>query len=523
MAGLTGAPSRQPLSVRAVERAAALLGRGSSRRRFLTKAALVGSALATDPFGYILRPTTAYASVCGSGNTCGSGWSVFCCTINDGANTCPDYSYVAGWWKVDDSAFCLGAPRYYIDCNRRPRDHCRCRCNSGGCDRRRVCCNVFRYGQCNTHIGGITEVVCRIITCTPPWQWDPACGRTVRTSNATRSHSAACLPGTNPTPIEIKYQDLGLTGSVLGEPAGRERAGAGPGRKRRYERGMILWHPDFGAHEVHGRIARRYRDLGADGGDLGYPRTDTRKAAGGTFVRFDGGGIYRHADTGTRVVTGRTERRYHLLDGPEGLLGFPTSHTRPITGGKRTVFQSGAIFQSADTPAVEVTGALLRLLRRRGGPAGSGLGFPVLPRERLNDGTVLQRFTDGAITGPRPREAVAIRGATFARWEAEGAVDSPWGLPTGHTDRVAGTDGERTPFTTVVVYWEDLAGVHWLTDPIEQRYQSEGGPAGALGFPVTDEATDPATGRRQVTFEHGVITYDPATGQTEVVPDGGAG
>ena len=74
-----------PLSVRIVDRAAGFLeGRHATRRRFLARLAVIGSALALAPLRYILRPTPAYASVCGSGNTCGSGWTVFCCTINDG-------------------------------------------------------------------------------------------------------------------------------------------------------------------------------------------------------------------------------------------------------------------------------------------------------------------------------------------------------------------------------------------------------------------------------------------------------
>ena len=40
-------------------------GRRSSRRSFLVKSAVVGSALAVNPLRYLLRPGTAYAAVCG--------------------------------------------------------------------------------------------------------------------------------------------------------------------------------------------------------------------------------------------------------------------------------------------------------------------------------------------------------------------------------------------------------------------------------------------------------------------------
>ena len=511
-----------PLSVRAVERAAALLaGRGESRRRFLGRVAVVGSALALNPLRFILRPTPAYASVCGSGNSCGAGWSVFCCTVNDGANTCPDGSFVAGWWKVDDSAFCLGAPRYYIDCNRRPKATCSCRCNTTGCDQRRVCCNVFRYGQCNTHIGGVTEVVCRIITCTPPWQWDPSCGRTVRTSPATRSHSSRCLPGPNPSHIEIKYQDLGLAGSKLGRPVARERDAARGGRRRSYDNGLIVYRRSTGAHEVRGAIARRYRELDAEAGPLGYPRTDhtTLDDDRGSTVRFEGGSIYTSGGTGTHEVLGRSDRSYRGQDGPTGRLGYPTAGTRGIKGpGKVTRFENGAIFMSADTDAVAVTGRMLEVFEERGGPVDSGLGLPVEPAQQAVDGARLQRFERGVITAAPGGRLFAVRGPIYDRYAAEGGPAGPLGYAASHTEAVEGTDGERSEFVTATVFWSPRTGAFALSGPILDRYLREGGPRGTLGFPTSDVVTAP-DGRQQATFERGAVTYDPATGQTQVTPN----
>ena len=166
---------------RVVDRAsAALAGTGLDRRRLLGRAALVGTALAVNPIDFVLKPRTAYAAVCGTNSLCSQGYTAFCCTINGGANTCPPGSFVAGWWKVGDSAFCNGGARYYVDCNRAPGASCACRCADGPCDKRRICCNNFRYGQCNQQIRGVTEVVCRVVLCTPPWEWDPTCTTTVR-------------------------------------------------------------------------------------------------------------------------------------------------------------------------------------------------------------------------------------------------------------------------------------------------------------------------------------------------------
>jgi hypothetical protein len=155
---------------RLVTAASRLLSRRTSRGGFLTRVAVAGSAVAVGPLRYLLRPTSALGIVtcadCGPGAACCDGWTAFCCTIA-GSNSCPSYTFIGGWWKCTDyvgSNLCsVEGVRYYIDCNRLPARSCPagCSCANGECDHRHTCCNVFRYGQCNTQVGTITEVVCR--------------------------------------------------------------------------------------------------------------------------------------------------------------------------------------------------------------------------------------------------------------------------------------------------------------------------------------------------------------------------
>jgi len=185
-----------------VEAAGSFLESRTSRRSFLTRAALTGSALTVAPVRYLLRPGTAYATICGCANQncdCGSaccdGYTEFCCTLT-GANACPSGTFTGGWWKADGTAFCSAdssAPRYYIDCNILPGSGCGCECAGGDCNNRRTCCNVFRYGQCHQEIGEVTAIKCRVVTCTPPWQLDAACTSASLTDQSTADHDAACL------------------------------------------------------------------------------------------------------------------------------------------------------------------------------------------------------------------------------------------------------------------------------------------------------------------------------------------
>jgi hypothetical protein len=187
------------------ERAAALLERRSSRRSVLSRAALAGAAFAVAPIRYLIRPGTAWAYItpgqCSSG-LCLDGYSAFCCEIEHAENTCPPGTYVAGWWKCTSytgHGICAAqGVRYYLDCNRHPGAVFPggCQCANGNCNQRRVDCNQFRYGQCNTQIVGTTEVVCRLVICrNPATVGELNCNGTPAVDDNVCAHEASCLAG----------------------------------------------------------------------------------------------------------------------------------------------------------------------------------------------------------------------------------------------------------------------------------------------------------------------------------------
>lgn len=193
--------------------------RGStlSRRSFLTRTAVVGSALAVAPRRFLLEPFTAYAAItdlCGPGNECADGWTAFCCSVNNGVNECPPGTTAGGWWRADGSSWCCGGARYYIDCHAgcsqpvcdgpdyicppelQLTSHCNPpHCNGGGtCDHRRVCVNSFRYGNCGDATTCMSSVVCRMVSCTPPYLIPGLeCRSQLLTESRTAEHGAPCL------------------------------------------------------------------------------------------------------------------------------------------------------------------------------------------------------------------------------------------------------------------------------------------------------------------------------------------
>ncbi len=194
------------LSERLATSLGSLLERRLSRRTALSRAALAGSAFAVAPVRYLVRPGTASALIgpttCPPNSRCNDGYTAFCCEIEHGNNVCPAHTYIAGWWKCtayQGSGLCHHeGVRYYLDCNRTPGQAFPggCQCAQGDCGRRRVDCNHFRYGQCNTQVHGTTEVVCRLVICQhPSTVAGLGCNSTLMVDDNTCAHEAGCLQG----------------------------------------------------------------------------------------------------------------------------------------------------------------------------------------------------------------------------------------------------------------------------------------------------------------------------------------
>jgi hypothetical protein len=197
------AGSDAALSERLVGASATFLEQRFSRRSALVRIAVAGSALCVAPLRYLLYPQPALAVIvpgdCAEGD-CTDGYTAFCCEINRGLNKCPPGTFPGGWWMCTDyqgRQLCSGqGVRYYVDCNALPdRPYPGgCVCANGTCFQRRVNCNIFRYGQCNTQIPGVTAVVCRMVVCQNPGSIPHLnCSSSVAVDDAVCGHEAPCL------------------------------------------------------------------------------------------------------------------------------------------------------------------------------------------------------------------------------------------------------------------------------------------------------------------------------------------
>jgi len=213
--------------------------------------------------------------------------------------------------------------------------------------------------------------------------------------------------------IMEKHSELGGFGGLLGIPITVEATcgSDGLGRFREFQGGSIYWHPDVGAHEVHGLIRDKWRSLGAEPETFGYPASDERFAADGVGRAswFTGGIVYWHPAVGAWEVHGDILAKYVSLGGPAGVLGYPTSDEQVAPDGiaRFSTFERGAIYWTFATGAREVHGLIYAKWRELG-LGTSTLGYPVTDEYPGATGGRVSRFQKGRIVWTSSTGAKAL-------------------------------------------------------------------------------------------------------------------
>jgi SpoIID/LytB domain protein len=178
--------------------------------------------------------------------------------------------------------------------------------------------------------------------------------------NAFQRGSVYWTPRTGAAEVHGALRDawgsLGWERGVLGYPVGDEGGLSDGGRLSPFERGSMLWSPASGAHELHGAIGQRWRQLGAERSVLRYPVTDETVTpdGAGRYNHFQSGSVYWSPTTGAHEVYGAIRQRWADSGWEAGRLGYPTTGEYSVPEGRRSDFQSGWITWNARTGATTV-------------------------------------------------------------------------------------------------------------------------------------------------------------------------
>lgn len=184
--------------------------------------------------------------------------------------------------------------------------------------------------------------------------------------------------------IDAKWQSLKGARGFLGKATTPVNpCPDGEGFFQHFKGGSIYFHPNTGAHEVHGAIRAHWASLKWERGFLGYPETDElhgRDEKGkGRYSRFQNGTIYWHKTTGAHEVHGAILRKYHELGEEASFLGYPTTDERktPAPRGRFNHFVGGSIYWTPQTGAHEVHGLIRKYWAQHGWERNDALGFPL--------------------------------------------------------------------------------------------------------------------------------------------------
>lgn len=147
------------------------------------------------------------------------------------------------------------------------------------------------------------------------------------------------------------------------------------------------------------------------------------------------------------------------------------------------------------------------------GGASSFLGSPTGPEQAIGAGRT-QAYQYGTIDWSPATGAFEVHGAILAHYQALGGPAGVLGFPI--SDESPSTSGGRvSSFQVGNIYWTPATGALEVRGLILAHYLALGGPGGLLGYPISDESAS-AYGGRANYLQNGNIYWTPATGANEV-------
>jgi hypothetical protein len=256
-----------------------------------------------------------------------------------------------------------------------------------------------------------------------------------------------------------------------------------------------------------GAIASRHEDLGGDAGSLGVAKSGEQTMGTGRWQMFTNGAIAWRADTGARVIPAPMHTIYNAQRARDS-LGFPIQDEGSRGNTRALYFEKGAIFHSNATGAGAVWGpAYLRHVTLT-----NVLGLPksAMPTGNAQNPDMITQFERGRIYQAAHTGAFEVHGLIHEHYLALGGPTGMLGLPVSDEEPVrnaAGAEiGRVSSFEKGSIYFSGPTGAHEVHGMILDAYRKLGGPAGELGFPITDER-NAANGIAYSAFQNGVLVW----------------
>ena len=199
--------------------------------------------------------------------------------------------------------------------------------------------------------------------------------------------------------IRTRWKELGTETGSLGYPLSDTACGlVDGGCWQRYQRGFIV-KSSSGTWESKGGIRKQWVTLGAESGELGYPAGPETAIENGWFQKYTNGYIVGSNASGFWESNGDIRTRWKQLGSEGGSLGYPLSGVECtlINSGCYQKFQNGYILWSSTTGAWESSYGQIRNYWVTKGGEGGSLGYPTGATTTVNQTTKYQSFEHGKV------------------------------------------------------------------------------------------------------------------------------
>lgn len=294
--------------------------------------------------------------------------------------------------------------------------------------------------------------------------------------------------------IKRAYDNAGGATSMLGAARSAERAER-DGYVQDFDGARLVCTPTV-VTPVPLPLVTAWDSSGGSAGRLGWPTSSARTVGGVTEQNFIGGVIAAGSDGDAFPIVGLVLRTFRVAGG-SAVLGAPLGKETESADGFSQRFEHGTVFVPRAGVASAVAGSEFHEFQRVGGE--TVLGFPTGPATKRGVGTV-QPFRAGEIA-TIGNKSHTIRGTTAVVFRRAGGYEGALGYPTGN--EVAVRDGYVQQFQGGSTYVTPVS-LAVTRGVLHREYTKNGGPNGALGWPLGDETSGAGTWEQR--FQHGAIT-----------------
>ncbi len=257
----------------------------------------------------------------------------------------------------------------------------------------------------------------------------------------------------------------------------------------------------------------------------------TNRYAAGTRVTLPT--VFGHRDTGLTACPGRygyarlpeirdrvawvlahsrtpeITQRYQSDAALRDLLGAETGPEQVAAGVTWQPYQRGALYFSPATGVKLVRGGVLVAYQRAGGP--TALGAPTVEERALPDGRgVVAEFQRGAVYWTPTTEGHVVKGAIRTFWQSTGGPAGTLGYPVASEVLARDGVGALSVFEGGTVVWSPATGPVVVKGGIRGTYEASGRETGPLGYPTAAERALPDGAGAVQSFQRGDVYWTPA-------------